>query len=248
VLTFGPLAGTSSAQVPPLPPETQPALEVVSPIAAPACGNAILAATIVAGTAPPEAREAIELLTANVFVVCGSIPIPPTAPTHCVDDEVLATVLAQLGGAVIGGALPVAPPGAGQVVDAIRILQERFPVPADDESLVASAAAALDCRFAAVSAPTPGRTPTTDDDTGGFVPADEVPVLVPIGSGPPIPLRVLGGTDDVRNVAVAPVVPSSASTPGPGRPVSHPIWVVPLVVAAAASAIARGLLASMRQH
>jgi hypothetical protein len=241
ILAFGSVAATSHAQVPPLPPETQPALEGVSPIVAPACGNAILGATILAGTAPPEAREALELATANVFVLCGSIPIPPTAPTHCVDDDVLATVLTQVGGATIGGALPVAPPGAGQVVDAIRILQDRFPVPADDEGLVASLAAALDCRFASVSAPTPGRTPTADvGDTPGGQVIDGPPVLVPIGTGAPIPVGALGVTDSVRNVAVAPVVPSRAS--GPGRPVSHPIWIVPVLLAAVGLVVGRGLL------
>jgi hypothetical protein len=242
ILVFGSVAATSGAQVPPLPPETQPALEGISPVVAPACGNAILGATILAGTAPPEAREALELATANVFVLCGSIPIPPSAPTHCVDDDVLATVLTQVGGATIGGALPVAPPGAGQVVDAIRILQDRFPVPADDEGLVASLAAALDCRFASVSAPTPGRTPTAEiGDTPAAPVTGGSPVLVPIGTGPPIPVSALGVTDAVRNVAVAPVVPSSAS--GRGRPVSHPLWIVPVLLVVVGLAIGRGLLA-----
>lgn len=241
---FGGLSGISHAQLPPLPPETQPVTEVVSPIAAPACGNAILGATIVAGTAPPEAREALELATANVFVLCGSIPIPPMAPTHCADDDVVATVLALLGGATIGGALPVAPPSAGQVVDAIRILQTRFPVPADDEGLVVSLAAALDCRFAATTAP-PGAVPAAPTDTGAGRPQviDGGPGLVPIGMGPPVPIGVLPpSVDDLPPVA-APVAASRASGPAPGRPVSHPIWIVPLVAALAAGVVGRGLLA-----
>ena len=243
VLAFGALAPTSVAQVPPLPPEVQPPLEVVSPIAAPACGNAILGATIIAGTAPPEAREAIELATANIFVLCGSVPIPPSAPTHCVDEEVMATVLAQLGGLTIGGALPVAPPSAGQVVDAIRILQERFPVPADDESLVASAAAALECRFASVSAPAPGRTPSAPDDTtdGPPVITDGGPGLVPIGTGPPIPIGVLPPLAGPPPVA-APTVQTSASAPAP-RPVGYPILLAPVIVGALAILVGRGLLA-----
>ena len=242
---FGSLSGVSHAQIPPLPPETQPVTEVVSPIAAPACGNAILGATILAGTAPPEAREALELATANLFVVCGSIPIPPTAPTRCVDDDVLATVLAQVGGLAIGGALPVAPPSAGQVVDAIRILQQRFPVPADDEGLVVSLAAALDCRFAATTAP-PGAVPTAPTDTGGTPPQiiNGGLGLVPIGTGPSVPLGVLPPYAGDLPPAAAPVVPSGISAPAPGRPVSHPIWIVPLVAAVAAAVVGRGLLAA----
>ncbi len=244
LFAFGALAPASRAQVPPLPPEVRPALEVVSPVVAPACGNAILGATIVGGTAPPEAREAIELATANIFVLCGSVPIPPSAPTHCVDEEVMATVLAQLGGLTIGGALPVAPPSAGQVVDAIRIVQERFPVPADDESLVASAAAALECRFASVSAPTPGRTPSAPEDTtdGPPVITDGGPGLVPIGTGPPIPVGVLPPLAGVPSLA-APTVPTGASAPEAPRPVGYPILLAPVIIGALAILVGRGLVA-----
>ena len=243
VLAFGTITRTSGAQLPPVPvpEEAEPVLDVTSPVAAPACGNAILAATILAGTAPPEAREALEIATANVFVACGQIPVPPRAQTKCVDDEVLAAVLAQVGGATIGGALPVAPPSTGQVVDALAVLQEHFPVPADDESVLASLAAALDCRFASTSAPTPGAVPSAPDDTGPQRPIDGGPGLVPTETGTLIPLGVL------RPLAVEPplragVVPSSSSPPAPRR-VGHPIFLVPLLIAAAGVVVGRGLLA-----
>jgi hypothetical protein len=243
VLAFGAVARTSGAQLPPIPvpEETKPVLEVTSPVAAPACGNAILAATILAGTAPPEAREALEIATANVFVACGQIPVPPRAQTQCVDDDVLATVLAQVGGATIGGALPVAPPSTGQVVDALAILQAHFPVPADDESVLASLAAALDCRFASTSAPTPGTRPSAPDDQSPPQLIDGGAGLVPVGTGTQIPLGVL------RPLAVEPplragVAVSSASPPAPRR-VGYPIFLVPIVIAAACVLLGRGLLA-----
>jgi hypothetical protein len=245
VAAFGTIAGTSGAQVPPVPvpEEAKPALEVTGPIAGPACGNAILAATILAGTAPPQAREALEIATANVFVACGQVPVAPRAQTRCVDDEVLATVLAQVGGVTIGGALPVAPPSTGQVVDAITILQEHFPVPADDEGLLASLAAALDCRFATTSAPKPGAVPSPPDDLGaGPQPTDGGPGLVPTGVGGTIPLGVLPPLADEPPLA-APIVPISSSSGGRPRPVGYPILLAPVIIGAAAVIVGRGLLA-----
>jgi hypothetical protein len=238
-LAFGPVA---VAQVPPLPPETQGPLEVVAPIAHPACGNAIIVATILSATAPVQSREALELVTANIFTACGSVPVPATVRTRCADDEAVASVLALVSAPVIGGALPVAPPSAGQVVDAIRILQDRFPVPADDEGLLATLADALECRFAA--APRPSRVYAPPDD-GGFVPppgALLVPGagLVPVGD-------LMPGTIEPDGLSTSPdlaePVLQSAPAPEPMNPVSHPLFLVPLILIAAAVLIGRGLIA-----
>jgi hypothetical protein len=243
VVTTAPLAHPASAQ---LPPEVQQQLEIVSPLVAPQCGNAILVATILAGTVPEQAQEAIKLVTSDIYVACGSIPVTERAPTHCVDDDVMATVLAQLGGTLIGGALPVGTPGAGQVVDAIDVLREHLPIPADDESLVAMAAAALECRFATTAPHPPVYVP---DDTEPGPGAEPEPAQAPVEAV----LTPIGGSSVLT---VAPTIPSAVAPQVLGpfaaspvdasrpRPVSYPIWIAILVLAVAALIVGRGLLAS----
>jgi hypothetical protein len=231
---------TAVAQVPPLPPETQGPLEILSPVVQPACGNALLAATVVAGTVPPETQEALGLLTANLFVVCGSVPRPVTAPTRCADADVVETVLALLSGSPIGGA-PVAPPGAGQVVDAITILQDRFPIPADDEGLVATAAAALACQAGATRPAPTAAVPS--DDYGTFSPPATVPVPVGSASGPVgFDAPTLGSVAPAP-VLAAPVMASSSAPASEPRRVSYPLFLIPLVVLVAAVVVGRGLIA-----
>ena len=82
--------------LPPLPPQLQPALELISPIAAPGCANAVLVGVLVPSLGvpiPPELQTALGPL----FVVCGSIPQPSGNGRTCTLDLTLQDLLSQAG-------------------------------------------------------------------------------------------------------------------------------------------------------
>ena len=239
----------ADAQVPPLPPfpeQVNDLIQVTSPVAAPLCGNVIFANTIVIGTVPPELKEPLEVVTANIYAGCALIPPPANAPSRCLDQDVTATVLAQLTGTAIGGALPIAPPGGGQVIDAIDILLERYG--GGDPGVVPALAAALACQAASTNpAPTTPTTPAIPDDDGSPPGGQRQDVIGSIGGPDGVVNEAIpaGGTVDTPSAfdvlpPQAQAVPASSRLPT--RPVGYPIVVVPLVVAAVAFVIGRGLL------
>lgn len=233
------LAPAAMAQIPPLPPppvppQALPVLEIVSPVAHPACGNAILATTIVVAVAPAELREPLELATSNTYVVCGSIPPPVGERTQCEIDQTVQELGNQILGAAIGAPLFVPPPKVGQVFDSLIALEDRLPAPLNDVGAAAVLAPILTCVAAAAPAPPvapspPGETTTPPEFPGpGFAP-------------PP------GFVPDVPSFAAAAPPPSPplerSLRPAALKAISHPIFVVPLLVIAMATVFGRGLLA-----
>jgi hypothetical protein len=241
---------SADAQVPPLPPfpaEVNDLIQVTSPVLHPLCGNVLFANTIVIGTVPPELKEPLEVATANIYAGCALIPAPAHAASRCLDQDVTSTVLAQLSGSLIGGALPIAPPGGGQVVDAIDILLERYG--GGDPGVVPALESALACQ-AATTTP-PGNAPT---EPGDPAPGDTTPGVTPIGepSGPTpgaspgdatvVPIGEIVAPSSGFDVAAPPAQAANAAARLETRSIGPVIVVLPIVLLAVALLIGRGLV------
>jgi hypothetical protein len=233
----------ADAQLPPPPAEAGPVTDVLSPTVHPQCGNAILAATIAASTLPPELREPAEVATANVIAACGYVPRPSRTPTRCAADETVTGAVNQAGGAAIGGALPVAPPTAGQVVDTVAAIEALAAQQLGPIGIAASVAGALSCTLASAPPAAPPSSPETDSGTfipnppEGAEPSSVFPTI-PLGPGlAPVALDVPPYAD----VQAAEPVAASPSAP---RDVSYPVFLVPIVLLGAGVVLTRGLLTS----
>lgn len=162
------LSAPAQAQVPPLPlppvpPEAEPALELVAPLVSPQCGNATLVLALLPSLVGSAGIGALPLdpgpLFSPVFVLCASVPVPEgsTQLVCALDDQVLgvaSTITLQ----VIGSAPPVATRVVGPLVEIAGLIEATLPAPANAAGGAAALRTALACR--PVSAPPPPSRPS----------------------------------------------------------------------------------------
>jgi hypothetical protein len=90
----------------PLLQPLQPLLEVISPIAYPACSDAVLVSILGGALGIPLPPE-LSNVTGPLLVLCGSVPIPATNTRTCALDQQAQAVLAELTKPLLGSGLPI---------------------------------------------------------------------------------------------------------------------------------------------
>lgn len=231
------LGGPAAAQVaipplplPPLPPETQPVLEVVAPIVSPQCGNATLVVALapgLIGTATGPLPIDILPLLGPAFVICGSVPVP-AADTQLVcaaDDQVLAA-LTQVTLAAAGIPPPVDIRIVGPLAEILVKVQDSLPAPANTAGLGEMAVATLACRPLHNTTPAPAATPAVEPVAPTDTISDDLVLPDVAGSTLTAPADVVPDTAIARQ---APALQPVADIGGPGF--AYPVvFALPLLL------------------
>jgi hypothetical protein len=148
----------TDALIPLLEP-LQPVLEVISPIAWPACANALLVSVLpgAAGVAlPPELAN----VTGPLLVLCGAVPIPETNGRTCQLDAQAQALLAELTKPLLGSGLPVEVAPTKWLTGLLDHIVDLVPVPG--VPLGSTVAATLQCQDPAPETSTTLATPPDD--------------------------------------------------------------------------------------
>jgi hypothetical protein len=231
--------------LPTVPPEAQPVLEVIGPIASPYCGNATLVVALLPGLLGGAGLPALPInifpLLGPAFVVCGSIP-PPDGSSLVVcaaDDQVLA-LLSTVTVAAAGIPPPVDTRIVGPLVEVVAVLEDQLPPPLNSNGVAAQVRGALACRAAR---DTPAPQPDAEPEEEVAAVADEpIPDILSFAELPVDDLPALdaaGGANQVGSSAAPALAPvAGVRNTGFAYPV---VFAFPLLVLVLGGYLGRAL-------
>jgi hypothetical protein len=163
----------TDALIPLLDP-LQPVLEVISPIAWPACANALLV-SVLPGAAGVQVPPELANVTGPLLVLCGAVPIPKANGRTCQLDAQAQALLTELTKPVLGSGLPVEVAPTKWLTGLLDNIVDLIPIPG--VPLGSTIAATLQCQDPPPETSTTLATPPSDDtvpaidrpDTPSFV-------------------------------------------------------------------------------
>lgn len=198
LLCLGALAPAGAIDLPPLPPQTQPVLDLLAPTVSPVCGNAalvvVLAPSLASGVAiPPDVLS----LLGPVLEVCGAVP-SQKGGYNCALDAAGQALLGQLEAQAIGAPLPVAAQPENMAVGQVAAIENQL-TPGTPLHLTPTVVGTLQCKpTTSTEAPTPTppppapspapavepETPTPGDLSALALPAPSVPIAPAVPETP----------------------------------------------------------------
>ena len=207
----------------PLLAELTPVLELVSPIAYPACANAVLVSVLpgLLGLAiPPE----VALVFGPLLVVCGAVPAPDGEGRVCAFDAAAQALLVEATKPLLGLALPVEVIPVEMLTGFVAEIDDALdlpgvPIGATIDGVVQCAIPPTTTTTTTPASPAPA-TPTPPEVTAPDVPA---PTFGELQTLPPV---------DLSEVATPPAPPAAEPVETPVlRIVTQPRFRYPVVLA-----------------